>query len=74
MSRAHTPAVQTPAQPAVLPAVQPRYLVSGVRPTGEAFNWHRTGGNTIDHALEAQATAGLGGVVRVVPMHTEVPA
>jgi hypothetical protein len=63
-------AVQTPAQRPT-PA---RFLVSGVRPTGEAFNWHRTGGASIDHALEAQDAVGLGGVVRVVPMHTEVPA
>lgn len=49
-----------------------RFHVSIVRADGRADTWQRLGGNSIDHALEAQQAAGLGGVVRVVPLDLAV--
>jgi hypothetical protein len=55
-------------------AALPRYHVTAVRSDGRARYWYRQGGNSIDHALEAQQAAGLGGVVRVVPLDMQVAA
>ena len=62
-----TPAAQRPALTQRLSGL-PRFLVSATRPDGHTDHWHRSGGSSVDHALEAQETAGLGGVVRVVPL------
>ena len=49
-------------------ACLPRFLVSVQRPDGHADTWHRIGGSSTDHALEAQELGGIGSVVRVVPV------
>ena len=67
MPISRTPAAQRPALTQRL-SRPPRFLVSATRADGHTDHWHRCGGSSIDHALEAQEAAGLGGVVRVVPL------
>ena len=57
--------------PAGLQHLQRHFHITAVRPDGETSTWHRTGGSAIDHALDAQEWAGLGGVVRVIPLELE---
>jgi len=45
-----------------------RFLVTAIRPDGSFDTRQVSGGNNIDHALAAQEAAGLGGVVRVLPL------
>jgi len=65
------PSRGTPIQPAPRPAGQRLFLVSLVRPDGTGTSYHRTGGTSMDHTLDAMEQAGLGGVVRVVPVDDE---
>lgn len=45
-----------------------RFLISVHRADGSASNFERTGGCAAEHAMQAMDEAGLGAVVRVLPM------
>ena len=51
------------------PQVRPlQFDVTATRADGSTARWTATGGTSIQHTLDAMEVAGLGGVVRVLPL------
>jgi len=44
------------------------FNIAIARADGSTERWQRQGGTSVDHTLEAMDHAGLGGVVRVLPL------
>ena len=53
---------------AATPAQQRRFLVSVTFEDGRSHNYQVTGGSACEHAQDAQEAAGIGAVVRVLPL------